>query len=127
MKVDLLLRNANLAMMTEPSGYAEVPNGALAVCDGKIVWLGSSKQMRSDLRPAEEIDCAGQWLTPGLIDCHTHLVWAGNRAHEFEQRLAGRSYQEIALHGGGILSTVRATRAASTEELFAISQRRLDN
>ena len=127
MKVDLLLRNANLAMMTAPTGFAEVPNGALAVCDGKIVWLGSANEIRSDLRPAEEIDCAGQWLTPGLIDCHTHLVWAGNRAHEFEQRLAGRSYQEIAMQGGGILSTVRATRAASTEELFARSRRRLDN
>ena len=72
------------------------------------------------------IDCEGRWITPGLIDCHTHLVYAGDRAAEFEMRLAGASYEEIARAGGGILSTVRATRAASEEELVASALPRLD-
>ena len=72
------------------------------------------------------IDCAGRWITPGLIDCHTHLVHAGNRAHEFELRLAGASYEEIARAGGGIVSTMKATRAASVDELVAAAMPRLD-
>ena len=75
---------------------------------------------------AERIDCAGRWITPGLIDCHTHLVFGGNRAHEFELRLQGASYEEIARAGGGIVSTVAATRAASEAELVAGALPRLD-
>ena len=74
----------------------------------------------------ETIDCAGRWITPGLIDCHTHLVYAGDRAHEFELRLAGASYEEIARAGGGIVSTMRATRAASEDDLVAAALPRLD-
>ena len=80
--------------------------------DGRIVWVGPAGEMPAfDSR--ERIDLDGRWVTPGLIDCHTHLVYAGNRAHEFELRLAGATYEEIARAGGGILSTVKATRAAS--------------
>ena len=127
MRVDLLLRNANLATMTDASGYAEVLTGALAVRKGKIAWLGPSSRISPDLQPDQELDCGGQWLTPGLIDCHTHLVWAGNRADEFEKRLHGVTYQEIARSGGGILSTVTATRAAASAELLALAQARLDS
>ena len=73
----------------------------------------------SALDAKERIDCAGRWISPGLIDCHTHLVYGGNRAHEFEQRLAGLSYEEITRAGGGIVLTVKATRKASTDELVA--------
>ena len=76
--------------------------------------------------PAERIDCEGRWITPGLIDCHTHLVYAGDRAHEFELRLDGATYEEIARAGGGIVSTVKATRAASEDELVASALPRLD-
>src|SRR5579862_850424 len=125
MIVDLLLRNVNLATMTAPTGYGEVPKGALAVRDAKIVWLGPDAEVPRDCDAAAEFNCGNQWLLPGLIDCHTHLVWAGNRADEFERRLSGHSYQEIAKEGGGILATVRATRSASPEELFTSSRLRM--
>lgn len=117
MNVDLLLRNVHLATMDSAEGYGEILNGALAVHAGRIVWLGPDSKLPPDVRPTEEADCFGHWLTPGLIDCHTHLVWAGSRANEFEARLHGRSYHEIAEAGGGILSTIQATRAASADEL----------
>ena len=79
-----------------------------------------------DLDASERIDCAGRWITPGLIDCHTHLIHAGDRSHEFELRLRGASYEEIARAGGGILSTMRATRAASEEALVDSALPRLD-
>ena len=75
--------------------------------------------MRRRFEAAETIDCEGRWITPGLIDCHTHLVYGGDRAREFELRLAGATYEEIARAGGGIVSTVRATRSASEDELLA--------
>jgi imidazolonepropionase len=112
---DVLFTHLRLASMA--GGYGELADAAIAVTDGRIAWLGA----RADappLRAALEHDCEGCWLTPGLIDCHTHIVHAGNRSDEFEARLNGASYEDIARAGGGIMSTVRATRAASSDELL---------
>ena len=119
---DRLWQNARLVTV---AGAGQVEDGVIACTDGRIVFAGS----RSDaplLNAAEVIDCAGRWITPGLIDCHTHLVHASNRAHEFELRLAGASYEEIARAGGGIVSTMKATRAASVDELVESALPRLD-
>ena len=117
---DMLYANVHLATMTD--GYGELRNAAIGVRDGRIAWLGA----RADAPPAARVhDCGGRWLTPGLIDCHTHVVHAGNRSDEFEARLNGASYEEIARAGGGIMSTVRATRAASEAELLRQSLPRI--
>ncbi|HEX8011441.1 MAG TPA: imidazolonepropionase [Casimicrobiaceae bacterium] len=105
--------------------YGAVADGALAVRDGCIAWAGPRASLPRTLRAAVELDGRQGWLTPGLIDCHTHLVYAGNRALEFEQRLHGASYEQIARSGGGIASTVRATRSASEAELLQASEPRL--
>ena len=119
-----LWRNVNLATLASPEGYGLIENAAIAVRDGRIAWLGREADLpAADV--AEEHDGAGRWLTPGLIDCHTHLVYAGSRAGEFEQRLNGVSYEDIARAGGGIASTVRATRAASEAALLRESAVRL--
>ena len=117
---DRLWKNARLATMADAG---TVEHGAVAAKDGRIVYAGPA-----DGAPdaADIIDCDGRWITPGLIDCHTHLVYAGNRAREFELRLQGATYEEIARAGGGIVSTMKATRAASAAELIAASQPRLD-
>ena len=113
---DLLITNVHLATMTD--GYGEIHDAAIAVQAGRIAWLGA----QADAPPANHtIDGAGAWLTPGLIDCHTHIVHAGNRSGEFEARLNGASYEDIARAGGGIMSTVRATRAASVDDLIGAS------
>jgi imidazolonepropionase len=119
--------NVHLATMTDSSkSYGAIENGALAISDGKIVWLGLQKDLPAyNSEEVDIIDGKGQWLSPGLIDCHTHLVYGGNRANEFEMRLQGKSYQEIANAGGGIVSTVSATRKASEAELFATALPRL--
>ncbi|WP_281559395.1 imidazolonepropionase [Thalassomonas sp. RHCl1] len=119
--------NINLATMTEGgAGYGIIEQGALAVSEGKIAWVGAQAELPEyDPTQVEVIDGQGQWLTPGLIDCHTHLVYGGNRANEFEMRLQGASYEEIANAGGGIVSTVAATRKASEQELFASALPRL--
>jgi imidazolonepropionase len=88
--------------------------------------LPARQRHAPSLEPAETIDCGGRWITPGLVDCHTHLVYGGNRAHEFELRLAGASYEEIARAGGGIVSTMRATRAATEDALVAGALPRVD-
>jgi imidazolonepropionase len=113
--------NINLATMTESgAGYGEITCAALAISNGKIAWLGKEADLPEYKNTTVEvIDGQGKWLTPGLIDCHTHLVYGGNRANEFEMRLQGKSYQEIAEAGGGIVSTVKATRAATEAELLA--------
>jgi imidazolonepropionase len=113
--------NAQLATMV--SGYGTVADGVVAVTGGKISWVGPRSAWRGGAR--EEHDARGAWITPGLVDCHTHLVYAGNRAHEFELRLKGASYEEIARSGGGILSTVKATRAASEQELLDLVKKRI--
>jgi imidazolonepropionase len=125
---DAIWTNARLAtMVAGGSAYGAIDDGALAVRDGRLAWVGA----RADLPPAlrgrgtREHDAGGRWITPGLIDCHTHLVYAGSRAREFEQRLNGATYEEIARAGGGIRSTVAATRAAAEAVLLAASAPRL--
>lgn len=134
MQCDRLWVNARLATMAGPArgqaklGQAElglVERGVLGVADGRIAYAGPADGAPR-IEAAETIDCGDRWITPGLIDCHTHLVHAGNRADEFELRQQGASYAEIARAGGGIVSTVKATRAASTEELVASALPRLD-
>jgi len=111
---DVLFTNVHLATMAE--GYGEIRDAAIAVKDGRIAWLGPKAEAAQDAATVHDGD--GCWLTPGLIDCHTHIVHAGNRSDEFEARLNGATYEDIARAGGGIMSTVRATRAASEEELL---------
>lgn len=118
---DRLWINAHLATMAAGgSAYGAIPEGAIACQDGKIVWVGSQAELPGapETLARDVIDLAGRWITPGLIDCHTHLVYGGNRAREFELRLEGASYEEIARAGGGIRNTVKATRAASEDELY---------
>ncbi|WP_299323417.1 imidazolonepropionase [Parasphingopyxis sp.] len=125
MRCDTIWTDARLATMTQGmSGLDEIEDGMVAADGGRIVYAGSVADAPA-LEAAETVTCDGRWITPGLIDCHTHLVYAGNRAAEFEQRLAGADYEDIAKAGGGILSTVRATRAASREQLVADSRPRL--
>jgi len=115
---DLLLTDVRIATLAADSPeYGEISDGAIAIANGSIAWLGPDAE-RPAGKSRKTRSLGGQWLTPALIDCHTHLVFAGDRSQEFEQRLEGVSYEEIAKAGGGILSTVRATRAASAEELF---------
>ncbi len=122
---DSLWTNVHLATMTERGPYGAIPKGALAVRAGRIAWVGAEAGLPHRDAGAL-IDGRGGWLTPGLIDCHTHLIFAGDRSAEFEQRLQGVSYEEIARAGGGIASTVRATRAASAEALEQSARRRLE-
>ncbi|WP_371186868.1 imidazolonepropionase [Thalassotalea maritima] len=118
--------NANIATMTQAgTSYGALEDAALAVADGKIAWLGSMATLPAISESVTVVDVAGKWLTPGLIDCHTHLVYGGHRANEFELRLQGASYEQIAQNGGGIVSTVKATRQASEDELFASALKRL--
>ncbi|MBR0681835.1 imidazolonepropionase [Roseomonas eburnea] len=125
MTADLLLTGARLATMAGPAGLGVVENGMIAVAAGRIAWAGPRAEA-PEIAAAERFDCAGRWVTPGLVDCHTHLVFAGNRADEFARRLAGESYADIARSGGGIAATVRATRAAEEAALLAASVKRLD-
>ncbi|KAB8043789.1 imidazolonepropionase [Janthinobacterium aquaticum] len=111
---DLVIHNVHLATME--NGYGELRDAAIAIKDGRIAWLGRAAELPAN--SAEQIDGQGCWVTPGLIDCHTHSVYAGNRSDEFEARLNGASYEEISRAGGGIMATVRATRAASEGELL---------
>ena len=126
-KIDSLWINVHLATMTQTHPYGAVENGALAVAGEQIVWVGQEKEMPADLKSgaAEVHDGGGAWITPGLVDCHTHLVYAGSRAREFELRLQGATYEEIARQGGGIRSTVSATREADEQSLFEQSAPRL--
>src|SRR5271156_4000515 len=117
---DRIWRNARLATLRfDRSGIGEVVDGVVACRDGRIVHAGAAADAPPGLDAPERIDCAGRWITPGLIDCHTHLIHAGDRSHEFELRLQGASYEEIARAGGGILSTMAATRAATEDALVA--------
>jgi imidazolonepropionase len=122
-----LWRNARLATMAPGmSGLGIVERGAVLAVDGRIAFAGAEADLPSAATQVEGIDCEGRWITPGLIDCHTHLVHAGNRANEFEMRLAGATYEEVARAGGGIVSSVRALRAASEDDLVHQTLPRLD-
>jgi imidazolonepropionase len=123
---DLLIVNADLATMTGGADCGAIRDGALAASARGIDWVGARKDLPPELRARTELDAMGRWVTPGLIDCHTHLVYAGNRAREFEERLHGASYEDIARKGGGILATVLATRAASEEMLIRAATPRLE-
>jgi imidazolonepropionase len=122
---DTIWFDARLATMSG-SGLGIVERGAVAAKDGRIAFAGPVADLPVGWDAIERLQLDGRWVTPGLIDCHTHLAYAGNRAHEFELRLAGATYEEVARAGGGIVSTVRATRAASEDEIVAQSLPRLD-
>lgn len=116
---DILFTDVHLACMTEgDSPYGIIENAALAVKDGEIVWLGKLVDIPAGAEPMITRHMGGAWMTPGLIDCHTHMIFGGNRAEDFEKRLKGSTYSEVAKSGGGIQSTVDATRKASEEDLF---------
>jgi imidazolonepropionase len=119
-----LWRGGRLATLAGSSGWGLVDDGALLVSGGRLHWVGPVAEAPPEAAGAEVVDLHGALVTPGLVDCHTHLVYGGNRAHEFEQRLLGASYADIARAGGGIRATVTATRAASEEELFAAAATR---
>ncbi|AHF70042.1 MULTISPECIES: imidazolonepropionase [Pseudomonas] len=118
-----LWKNCHIATMAQ-GNYSIIEDAAIVTSGAFIHWIGPHNQL-SETDFGSTVDLGGAWVTPGLIDCHTHTVFGGNRSGEFEQRLQGVSYAEIAAAGGGIASTVRATRAASEDELFASAERRL--
>lgn len=128
MSFDHVWLNAHLATMRDDSPPTDalgvVEDGAIAAKDGRIAWIGPRAALPAHDAPIT--DCGGAWITPGLIDCHTHLVFGGNRSAEFEMRLGGASYEDIARAGGGILSTMRATRAANEAQLVDAALPRLD-
>lgn len=120
--------NAHLATLAEGAqGLGIVENGAIAASEGRIVFVGAQADLPADLKDAVSIiDCEGRWITPGLIDCHTHIVFGGDRAMEFEMRLEGATYEEVARAGGGIVSSVKATNALSVEGLVEAALPRVD-
>ncbi|HET8729469.1 MAG TPA: imidazolonepropionase, partial [Alphaproteobacteria bacterium] len=125
---DALWINARLATMADADSYGAIEDGVIAAQGGRIAWVGRRAELPG---PPDRLarwvhDAGGRWLTPGLIDCHTHLVHGGDRAREFALRLEGATYEEIARAGGGIVPTVRATRDAGEENLLATARRRLD-
>ena len=125
-QADRLLTDCHVATMTEGGvPYGAIEDAAILIKDRRIAWAGA----RADLPVHEAVDTdhlEGRWVTPGLIDCHTHLVFGGDRSGEFEKRLGGATYEEIARSGGGIVSSVKATREASEDELFASAMARLE-
>ena len=123
----MLLTNAQLATMTGPHPYGLQSDGSVVIEDETIVWAGLTSDLPQKHNGHNAIDLGGALVTPGLIDCHTHLVHGGNRAREFEMRLEGASYEELARAGGGIVSTVKATRDASFENLVASALPRLES
>jgi len=135
MKADLLVYGAGqLLTLASPNGPKRgadmrdlgiLPDGAVAIRDGRVLAVGTSAELRRQVRANHKLDAGGQVVMPGLVDPHTHLVWAGERAGEFERRVAGASYMEIMAAGGGIMSTVRHTRAASMDDLVTQTRPRL--
>ena len=130
---DILFVHADIATMAQGL-YNIIKDGAIGVTKGKIQWIGPFDKLQNDkLQPSpypiadEIIDCSGKWILPGFVDCHTHLIWAGSRSNEFEMRLSGASYKDIAKQGGGIAATVAAVRGASENELFNIASRRINH
>ena len=126
-RYDRVWRHARLATLDPVRpGIGLMEDAAIASRGGRIAYLGPDADLPADAKTDIEVDCRGRLITPGLVDCHTHIVYGGNRAAEFEQRLAGASYREIAEAGGGIVSTVRATRAASQEALVSAALPRVE-
>ena len=130
---DILFVHADIATMAR-GRYNIIKDGAIGVAKGKIQWIGPFDKLQNNkLQPSphpiadEIIDCSGKWILPGFVDCHTHLIWAGSRSNEFEMRLSGASYKDIAKQGGGIAATVAAVRRASEDELFNIASRRISH
>ncbi|OKO86790.1 imidazolonepropionase [Bradyrhizobium sp. NAS80.1] len=128
MRYDKIWLDARLVTVNPAAaGLGIIERGAIAAKDGRIAYVGLQADLPSGWSATETVKLDGRWVTPGLVDCHTHLVYGGNRAHEFELRLAGASYEEIARAGGGIVSTVKATRAASEDDLVKTALPRLDH
>lgn len=133
-EIDLIIKNAKELLTLsssfgDESGLGIIPDGAIAIKEGGIFWVGKTGELPKDFilgSEGQEIDATGKVVMPGLIESHTHLIFAGSRENEFEQRIQGLTYLEIAGRGGGILSTVEATRRASFEDLFSFGKRRLD-
>jgi imidazolonepropionase len=126
-RCDKVWRNARLATFAASrAGLGEIEDGVIACRDGIIIFAGPAHEAPANLDAPDIVSCEGRWITPGLIDCHTHLIHGGNRANEFEMRLAGTSYETIARQGGGIVSTMNATRAATEAELVESALPRLD-
>src|SRR5262245_11982579 len=136
MNVDLLIHSAaQVITCASPGGPRRgaamrevglISGGAVAIADGRIVAVGPSAELRADYTAAAQLDITGKVVCPGFVDPHTHVVFAGDRIDEFEQRIQGRSYLEIMASGGGIAATTRATRAASLEQVVAATRPRLD-
>ena len=124
MQCDRIWKGARLATMAG-DGLGIVEKGLIAARDGAIVYAGPEAEAPALAAP-DVIDCDGRWITPGLVDCHTHIIYGGNRAHEFELRLAGATYEELARAGGGIVSTMKATRTVSEDALVASALPRVD-
>ncbi|MGB7287480.1 MAG: imidazolonepropionase [Salaquimonas sp.] len=122
----MLLTNATLATMQNGSPYGLVHNGAVWIEGETIQWVGSRDDTPHEARSGEVVDCKCRLITPGLVDCHTHIVFGGNRANEFEMRLNGASYEEVARAGGGIVSTVTATRRSDEADLLKDALKRVD-
>ena len=118
-----LWRNASIAPCDGTGRVFE--RGAIVTEAGRIAWVGEERDLPAGVRPERTVELAGRWVTPGLVDCHTHVVYAGQRAAEFARRTSGTSYADIAREGGGILNTVRATREASVEQLVHVSEPRV--
>ncbi len=128
MSFDTIWINARLATMAPGKpGIGIVENGCIAAKDGRIAFVGPASELPTDIEARTRIDCEGRWITPGLVDCHTHLIYGGNRAAEFAMRLEGASYEDISRAGGGIASSMKATRAASEQQLVASGLKRLDH
>ncbi len=122
----MLLTNCSIATMQDDKAYGLIPEGAIVVRAGEITWVGPEADLPAEYSDMTRRDLDGRLITPALIDCHTHLVFGGDRAREFEMRLNGASYEEVARAGGGIISTVKATREASEDALVASALPRLD-
>lgn len=125
MRFDRILKNARIATMAEGGvPYGVIDDGAIAIAGDRIAWVGPQAALEVEADAVDDLE--GRWVTPALVDCHTHLIFAGDRAEEYERRLAGESYEAIAKSGGGIRSTVEATRRAGAAELAAGALSRLD-
>ena len=122
----MLLTNGHIATLKSDDSFGLISNGAIALDSAKIAWFGAAVDLPDVYKNQQTHDLNGRLVTPALIDCHTHVVFGGNRAAEFEQRLNGASYEEVAKAGGGIVSTVRATRTSSQDALLADALRRVD-